>query len=205
MKRTVSDLAVLGGMKAFQEALHVGRPNIGNRSRLRDRIEDILDRKWLTNSGPYVQEFEKRIADIVGAKHCIAMCNGTVALEIVVRALNLTGEVIVPSFTFIATAHALQWQQINPVFCDVNPETHTIDRDQVEELITSRTRGIIGVHLWGRACDTEALSEIAERHGLKLIFDAAHAFACSKNGRMIGNFGEAEIFSFHATKFLNSF
>src|SRR5712692_7821585 len=119
-KKYLEDLAVFGGEPAFQEALHVGRPNIGDRARLLERIEDLLDRKWLTNNGPYVQEFEKRISEITGAKHCIAMCNGTVALEIAIRALEVTGEVIIPSFTFIATAHALQWQQITPVFCDIN-------------------------------------------------------------------------------------
>ena len=169
------------------------------------RINDLLDRRWLTNNGPFVQEFEQRIADFLGVKHCIAMCNATVALEIAIRALGLHGEVIVPSFTFIATAHALQWQEITPVFCDVDPATHNLDPAKVEALITPRTTGIIGVHVWGRPCAIEALSEIAQRRGLKLMFDAAHAFGCSYKGRMIGNFGEAEVFSFHATKFFNTF
>lgn len=133
------------------------------------------------------------------------MCNATVALEIAIRAIGLTGEVIIPSFTFIATAHALQWQEITPVFCDVDPETHSINPDRIEELITPRTTGIIGVHLWGQACDVERLTDIARRRNLHLMFDAAHAFACSHNGQMIGNFGEAEVFSFHATKFFNTF
>lgn len=189
----------------FAEPLHVGRPNIGNRERLLERINDILDRRWLTNNGPYVQELEQRISEFLGVKHCVAMCNGTVALEIAIRALGLYGEVIVPSFTFIATAHALQWQEITPVFCDVAPGTHHIDPARVEKLITPRTTGIIGVHVWGQACDIEALTDIARRRGLKLMFDAAHAFACSYKGRMIGNFGDAEVFSFHATKFFNTF
>ncbi len=204
LKHSLNNLAIFGGVPAFQEKLHVGRPNIGNRERLLTRINDLLDRRWLTNHGPYVKEFEQRIAEMIGAKHCIAMCNATVALEIAIRAVGLAGEVIVPSFTFIATAHALQWQEITPVFCDIDPQTHNIDPCQVEKLITPRTTGIIGVHLWGRACDVEALSEIAQKHKLKLLFDAAHAFACSHNGCMIGNFGDAEVFSFHATKFLNT-
>ncbi|BAY08402.1 DegT/DnrJ/EryC1/StrS family aminotransferase [Calothrix sp. NIES-2098] len=204
-KNRVEDLAILGGSPAFSEKLHVGRPNIGDRDRLLERINDLLDRRWLSNNGPYVQEFEKRIADIVGVKHCIAMCNGTVALEIAIRAVGLTGEVIVPSFTFIATAHALQWQEITPVFCDVDPRTHTINPWRVETMITPRTTGIIGVHVWGQPCNVEALTEIANKHNLKLMFDAAHAFGCSYKGRMIGNFGNAEVFSFHATKFLNAF
>lgn len=203
--RKPSDLAIFGCSPAFPEKLHVGRPNIGDRQRLLERINDLLDRRWLSNNGLYVQEFEQRLADFTGAKHCIAMCNATVALEIVIRSLGLTGEVIVPSFTFIATAHALQWQEITPVFCDVDPQTHNIDPHRVEQLITPRTTGIIGVHVWGRPCNVEALTDIAQRHNLKLAFDAAHALGCSYKGRMIGNFGEAEVFSFHATKFLNTF
>lgn len=203
-KRGINHLAIFGGEPAFDETLHVGRPNIGDRGRLLERINDILDRRWLTNSGPYAREFEQRIAEFVGVKHCVAVCNATVGLEIAARALGLKGEVIVPSMTFVATVHSLQWQEITPVFCDVDPATHNLDPAQVERLITPRTTGIVGVHLWGRACDVEALSEIAHRHGLKLLFDAAHAFGCSHQGKMIGGFGDAEVFSFHATKFLNS-
>lgn len=189
----------------IEEKLYVGRPNIGNRATLLNRINDMLDRRWLTNNGVFVQEFEHRLQDLLGVKHCIAMCNATIALEITARALGMKGEVIVPSFTFVATAHALQWQEITPVFCDIDPTSHTLDPAQVERMITPRTTGIIGVHLWGRACKVDALTEIAQRHNLTLLFDAAHAFACSHQGRMIGNFGNAEVFSFHATKFFNTF
>lgn len=185
-------------------SLYVGRPNIGDREHLLRRIDDILDRRWLSNNGYYVREFEKRIAGILDVKHCVAMCNATVALEIATRALNLKGEVIVPSFTFIATAHCLQWQEITPVFCDVDPHTHNMNPAKVEQLITPRTTGILGVHLWGRACDVVALEDIASRRGLQLLFDASHAFGCSHQGRMIGGFGRAEVFSFHATKFINT-
>lgn len=200
----VQDLAIFNGRPQFGEALHVGRPNIGSRKRLLSRINDMLDRRWLTNRGPFVQELESHLADYLGVKHCIAMCNATIALEIAIRAAGLKGEVIVPSMTFIATAHALQWQEITPVFCDIDPETHNINPARVEELITPRTTGIIGVHVWGRPCDVEALTEIAQRRNLTLMFDAAHAFACSHRQQMIGGFGEAEILSFHATKFFNT-
>src|SRR2546421_2055775 len=143
-------LAILGGAPAFAEKVHVGRPNIGNRERLLARIDTILDTRWLSNGGPFVREFEERIAEIVGVKHCIAMCNATVALEIAIRALELSGEVIVPSFTFVATAHALQWQEITPVFCDIDRQTHNIEPEKIESLITPRTTGILPVHLWGR-------------------------------------------------------
>src|ERR1039458_8609013 len=189
----------------FPSPLHVGRPNQGNRQRLIERINDMLDRNWLTNNGPFVQEFEKRVAEYVGVKHCVAMCNATIAQEIAIRAAGLSGEVIVPAYTFIATAHSLQWQEITPVFCDLDPRTHNIDPAKVTQMITPRTTGIIGVHVWGRACDVAALTEIAGEHGLTLMFDAAHAFGCSYQGKMIGGFGLCEVFSFHATKFLNTF
>lgn len=204
-KTSIENLAILGGEPAFSEALHVGRPNIGNRDRLLERINDMLDRRWLTNHGPYVQDFERQIAQMLDVRHCIAVCNATVGLEIAIRAVGFKGEVIVPSFTFIASAHALQWQEITPVFCDIDPATHNIDVCKAEQMITPRTSGILGVHVWGRACDTEALEALARKHNLKLIYDAAHAFGCSHHGQMIGNFGNAEVFSFHATKFLNSF
>jgi dTDP-4-amino-4,6-dideoxygalactose transaminase len=204
-KSAAPDLAIFGRPPAFPEKLHVGRPNLGNRDRLFQRINDMLDRNWLTNDGPYVREFEQRITQFTGARHCVAMCNGTISLEIAIRALGLTGEVIVPSFTFVATAHSLQWQEITPVFCDINPQTHNLDPAQVEKMITPRTSGIIGVHTWGRPCDIEALEAIARRRNLQLLFDAAHAFGCSYKGKAIGGFGRCEIFSFHATKFFNTF
>jgi dTDP-4-amino-4,6-dideoxygalactose transaminase len=203
-KTQVSELAILGGLPAFKEKLHVGRPNMGDREKFLEHVNTILDNRWLSNNGPYVQTFERRIADLLGVKHCIAICNGTVALEIVIRASQLSGEVIVPSFTFVATAHALQWQEITPIFCDIDPITHTIDPDRVESLITPRTTGILGVHVWGQPCNIEILTDIAKRHQLKLLFDASHAFGCSYQGQMLGNFGNAEVFSFHATKFVNT-
>lgn len=205
LKKNLMELAVLGGQSAFSRPIHVGYPNVGNRDRLMERINDMLDRRWLTNSGPYVNELEDRIAKLLGVKHCIATCNGTVALELVIRALGLSGEVILPSFTFVATAHALRWQEIRPVFCDIDPQTYLIDPAKIEEAITPRTTGIIGVHLWGRSCDVDALAEIAERRNLQLFFDASHAFSCTHKGRLIGGFGGAEVFSFHATKFVNTF
>lgn len=197
-------LALFSAKPAFNEKLHVGRPNIGNREEFHRRIDGILDRRWLTNNGECVQELEARLASMLGVKHCIAMCNATVALEITTRALGLKGEVIVPSFTFVATPHSLQWQEITPVFCDIDPLTHNMDPRCVEKLLTPRTTGIIGVHLWGRPCEIEALTEIAAKHQLKLMFDAAHAFNCTYGGRMVGGFGNAEVFSFHATKFFNT-
>ncbi len=205
MKKSFSDLALLGGEKSFTEHLHVGRPNIGDEDKLFEYLKEIIDNKWLTNNGPFVQKFEKQLSEMLGVRHCIAMCNATIALEITIRGLDMHGEVIVPAFTFIATAHALQWQEITPVFCDTDPETHTIDSRQIEKLLTPRTTGIIGVHVWGRPCNIEALTDIARQYNLKIIFDASHAFGCTYKGNYIGTYGNAEIFSFHATKFLNTF
>ncbi|MDA8414377.1 MAG: aminotransferase class I/II-fold pyridoxal phosphate-dependent enzyme [Desulfobacteraceae bacterium] len=205
MKDHFRDLAIFGGNPAFADQLFVGRPNIGDRQAFLARVNDILDRRWLTNNGAYVQELERKLEEYLGVKHCIAMCNATIALEITIRALGMSGEVIVPSFTFIATPHSLQWQQITPVFCDIDPATHSLDPTRVESLITPRTTGIIGVHLWGKPCAIEQLEAIAQRRNLRLLFDAAHAFGCSHDNRMIGGFGDAEVFSFHATKFFNTF
>ena len=143
---------------------------------------------------------------MLGVPHCIAMCNGTVALEIAIRAAGLSGEVIVPSFTFVATAHALQWQEITPVFCDVDPRTHNIDPARVEELITPRTTGILGGAPLGPArAGRRARREIAGEHGLRCCSTPPMPSAARTGGRMIGGFGTAEVFSFHATKFVNTF
>lgn len=205
MKRDVSELAALGGGPLFQEKLHVGRPHVGDRAWFMERVTEVLDSRWLSNHGRCVQELEAQLAQRLGVRHCILVCNATVGLEITVRALGLEGEVILPSLTFVASAHALLWQKLVPVFCDVSPRTHLLDPRRVEAAITPRTSAILGVHLWGRGCAVDELQDIAHRHGLPLIFDAAHAFGCSYRGRMIGGFGRAEVFSFHATKVMNTF
>ena len=203
--KSCNDLALFGGEPSFDALLHVGAPNIGNRKRFIGRVNDLLDRRRLTNNGPYVKELEEKLADFLNVRHVIAMANGTIALEIACRALELKGEVILPSMTFVATAHALQWQEIRPIFCDIKPENCLIDPAMIEQLITPLTSGIIGVHLWARPCDIDAIELIARRNNLKLIFDAAHAFGVTYKQKPIGSFGDAEVFSFHATKFFNTF
>ncbi len=200
-----SDLAILGGPPAFDRPLHVGRPNVGDRAAISAQLEGILDRVWLSNDGPCLREFEERLAAYLGVRHAIVLVNGTVALQVMAKAAGMDREVIMPSFTFVATAHGLAWQGVTPVFCDVDPETHNMDPAEVESLITERTSGILGVHVWGRPCAVGALQDIADRHGIPLAFDAAHAMGASHRGRMIGGFGMAEAFSFHATKFFNTF
>lgn len=197
------DLAILGGRPVFDEPLHVNRPNAVDRDPLFRRIDELLERRWLSN-GQLVREFETEIGRIAGTSHCIATCNGTLAIEVAVTGLDLTGEVIVPSFTYIATVQALRRLGITPVYCDVDEATHNIDPEHAEELISPRTSAILGVHLWGNACDIDRLQEVAERRGVRLLFDAAHALGSTYGGRPIGGFGSAETFSFHATKFVST-
>lgn len=204
--RVVGDLlAILGGRPSFPDLLHVGRPNIGDRMRLQQRFDEILDRRWFTNHGPAVAEFEVALREFLEVDHVIAVCNGTLGLEIATRACDVTGEVIAPSFTFVATAHAIQWQGLTPVFADIDPGTHSIDPESVVKVITPRTSAIVGVHMWGIGCRTSELETIAAEHGLTVIYDAAHALGSTHKGRPIGGNGSAEVFSFHATKYVNAF
>lgn len=189
----------------FKRVLHVGAPNIGDRELFDRLVDGIFERRWFTNSGQVEKELEAKLCEFLNVKHCIAVCNATVGLQLACHALSLTGEVIVPAFTFVATPHAVEWEGLKPVFADVDSETHTICPSSVESLVTDSTSAILGVHVWGQPCDIAALEEIASRHDLKLMFDAAHAFGCGQNGKMVGNFGECEVFSFHATKFFNTF
>lgn len=196
----VAPLAILGGPAAFDSPRHVGMPAIPDRAALHARIDEILDARRLTNDGPFVRAFEARVAEATGARHAIAMCNATVAMQVLVRALGLEGEAIMPSFTFIATAHAAAWEGLEPVFVDVDPDTHCIDPAAAAAAIGPRTAALVGVHLWGTCCDVDALAALAADRGIPLLFDAAHAFGCTFRGRPIGELGRASVLSFHATK-----
>ncbi|SOD59569.1 dTDP-4-amino-4,6-dideoxygalactose transaminase [Streptomyces zhaozhouensis] len=199
------DLAILGGSPSFAEPLHVGRPNIPDERRAMERIQQAIDRRWLTSFGPLVKQFEHDLAAQAGVRHCVATCNASIALQVLLRASGLRGEVLMPSFTFIATAHTLQWEGITPVFCEIDEATGNIDPKHARQLVTERTTGIMGVHLWGHPAPTEELAALAEEHGLRLFYDSAHAIGSARNGRPVGSFGDAEVYSFHATKFINSF
>lgn len=206
IKPSVQDLAYFGGKPLFAEPMHVGRPNRPDKAQFMQHADDIWESAWLTNNGPKVQQFEAELCKLMGVKHAIPVCNATIGLQVAVRALGIdSGEVIVPSFTFVASAHCLEWQGITPVFCDVDPQTHCIDPAKIEQLITPRTRAILPVHVWGNLCDIDAIQAIADKHNLKVLYDAAHAFGCERQGVMAGNFGDAEVFSFHATKVMNTF
>ena len=191
-------------MNLENKVFHVGRPNIPNKNKILAQFAEVIDNQWLTNNGPMVQELESRIQQYLGVKHCICVCNATIGLALLQRALDLEGEVIIPSFTFIATANSLRWQKIRPVFCDIKEDTHLIDPLRIEELITEETSAILAVPIWGQPCDYLALEKIANKHNLRLIFDSAHAFGCKFGDRYIGGFGDAEVFSLHATKFFST-
>ncbi len=177
------DLALFLAPPAFAEPLHVGRPNMGRREAFLAYVNEIFDRRWLTNNRPLVQAFEQRMADFLGVKHCVAMCKGTIALEIATPTLELKGGAIMPSYSFIATAHALQWQEITPVFADIDPRNFTIDVKAIESAITDKTKAIIPVHLYGQPVDMDPILEIAKRHGLVVIEDPTQAHGAEYKGR----------------------
>jgi dTDP-4-amino-4,6-dideoxygalactose transaminase len=183
----------------------VGRPNVLNREVFLYRVEQILDRKIFSNNGPLVQELEAAVAKHLCVPHVIAISNATAGLELVLQSLELEGDVILPAFTFVATAHAIKRSGLNPVFCDVSSDQGLIDPAQVHKLITNRTAAILPVNLYGNVCAIEALEEICKEQRIKLIFDSAHALGVKYKNSFVGNFGDAEIFSLHATKFINGF
>lgn len=183
--------------------LHVGQLNLPARDAFRAAFEDIFRRRHYANHGPLEQRLDAQLAERFQVRHAISVVNGTVALMLMLKALDLKGEVLTPAFTFPATAQALLWAGLKPVFCDVDPDSHMLTAERVADAITPATAAILGVHMWGRACDPLALEQLAHERGLRLVFDAAHGAACAFEGRRIGGFGDAEIFSFHATKVLN--
>ncbi len=205
MKDNVRDLGLFGGVPAFHDKLLVGRPNPGDRDVFMQRMSSVLDSGWYTHHGPLLQDLEQRIADLAEVEHCVMVANGTSGLELVLRAANLSGEVIMPSMTFIATAHSVRMHGLTPVFCDIDPDTGCIDPAEVERLITPRTSAILGVHLFGQPCAIDELRKIADANGLMLYFDAAHGLGCTAEQTPIGGFGQAEVFSLHTTKVVNSF
>jgi len=164
----------------------------------------MLDARRLTNDGPFVREFEARLGRLCGDVQAVAVCNATVGMQLLIKALDLDGEVILPAFTFVATAHACLWEGLEPVFVDVEPDTHTIDPACVSRQITAATAAIVGVHLWGRMCRVRELDAIARDRGVPLVFDAAHALGCTYDGVPMGRLGTASVVSFHATKFVQS-
>ncbi len=177
-----------------------GKPNIAPKDMFLERVAEVMSSGWLTNNGPQVRELEAEIAEFLNVKHVVLVTNATIGLQIALRSLVSIGEGVMPSFTFAVTSQAATWCGYTPTFVDIDPISQQLDVSQIEATITPRTRAILPVHMWGEACDVRAIQEIATRHGLKVIYDAAHAFGSSYGDIPIGGFGDAEVFSFHATK-----
>jgi dTDP-4-amino-4,6-dideoxygalactose transaminase len=202
-KKNIQDLAVFGGLPVFENPLHVGQLYMPDWEDFKKSFHGIFQRRYFANNGPLVREMDELFADHLGVRNAVCVTNGTVALMVATKALDLKGEVIVPAFTFPATVQSLYWAGLKPVFCDINPHTHNINAELAEPLINEQTCAILGVHLWGRACDPQGLQSLCDKHGLTLYFDAAHAIDCTCRGKKIGGFGWVESFSFHATKVVN--
>jgi dTDP-4-amino-4,6-dideoxygalactose transaminase len=193
--------ALLGGDALFPDGLRMFRPTLPPYEELAPDVAALFETGMLT-AGPHSIEFERRLAEHLGVEHVVAVSSCTVGLVLACQALDLTGEVIVPSFTFMATVHPLAWNDVDPVFVDVDPETWNIDPVQVEKAITKNTSAVVGVHLLGTPAPVEALEEIADRHDLKLVFDAAHGFGALHRGEPLGRYGDVEVFSATPTKVL---
>ncbi|HEX2854929.1 MAG TPA: DegT/DnrJ/EryC1/StrS family aminotransferase [Opitutaceae bacterium] len=168
-------------------------------------LEQIWKNKWLTNAGPYHQELEVALARHLEVPHLSLFCNGTIALVIALQALRIRGEVITTPFTFVATAHSLLWNEIKPVFVDIDPETFNLDPERIEAAITPQTTAILPVHCYGNPCAVDRIKRIADRYGLKVIYDAAHAFGVRHRGESLAAKGDLTVLSFHATKAFNTF
>lgn len=183
-----------------QKIITVASPLIPPLEEFTPYLEDIWKRKWLTNNGYYHQELEKALAEYFGVKYISLFSNGTLALITALQTLRITGEVITTPYSFVATTHSLWWNGIRPVFVDVDPNTYNLNPDKIEAAITPKTTAIMPVHVYGNPCDTKRIQEIADKYGLRVIYDAAHAFAVRQNGESVLNCGDLSILSFHATK-----
>lgn len=182
----------------------VTKPFMPTKKEYAKYLDKIWENQYLTNNGPLHREFEQRLKAFCQANNVTLTVNGHQALDIAVKGLELKGEVITTPFTFASTTHSLTLNNVKPVFCDIKESDLTIDEDKIEELITDKTTAIMPVHVYGHMCNIEKIEEIAKRHNLKVIYDAAHTFGINYKGKSIANFGDTSIFSFHATKIFNT-
>ena len=192
-------------MKLSEKPIYVTQPFLPPLEEFQPYLDQIWDSKWLTNSGPFHQELEKRLADYLGVEHLALFANGTLALVTALQALRITGEVITTPFSFVASAHSLLWNGIKPVFVDIHPGTFNLDPEKIEAAITPHTTAILPVHVYGRPCDVKKIEKIADIYGLKVIYDAAHAFGVNYKGESLLKHGDLSTLSFHATKVFNTF
>ncbi|MEI6827065.1 MAG: DegT/DnrJ/EryC1/StrS family aminotransferase [Desulfuromonadales bacterium] len=185
--------------------IYVTQPHLPPLEEFIPYLEQIWENKWLTNGGPFHQELEAKLSEYLGVDHIALFANGTLALVTALQALRITGEVITTPFSFVATAHSLLWNGIKPVFADIQPDTFNLDPVKVEAAITPHTTAIMPVHVYGRPCVVEKIQNIADTYGLKVIYDAAHAFGVGYKGESLLKHGDLSVLSFHATKIFNTF
>lgn len=204
MSKRAAHFALMGKEPMFDTPIPVGQLYFPSWERYEESFRGIFDRQYYINNGPLLNELETKLQQFLGVKHSICVSNATLGLMMAAEAMNLSGKVILPSFTFIASAQSLSWAGLEPVFCDVDPVTHQISIEKLDVLIDEHVVGVMGVNLWGGSCIPLALEEFTHERGLKLYFDSAHAFGCEAGGTKIANFGSLEVFSFHATKILNA-
>ena len=188
----------------FSERIYVTRPVLPAIEKVTAKLQDIWDSKWLTNNGPQHSMLERELTQFLKVPYLSLFNNGTIALMVACQSLRLSGEVITTPFTFAATPHVLTWNNITPIFCDIDAETMNIDAEKIESMITPHTTAILPVHVFGTPCDVEKIQAVADSYGLKVVYDAAHAFGVEIDGRGIGNFGNISMFSFHATKLFHT-
>lgn len=184
--------------------IYVTQPALPPLDEFNELLEEIWQNKILTNNGPFHQRFEAELAEYLGVKHISVFANGTIALITALQALRVSGEVITTPFSFVATTHSLRWNNITPVFVDIEPERLNMDPERLEAAITPNTSAVMPVHVYGNPCDVDRIGDICDVRGLKLIYDAAHAFGVAFRGRSVLTFGDLSVLSFHATKAFNT-
>ena len=185
--------------------IYVTQPTLPNFNNFTEKLKELWQSKHLTNNGKFHQELEQKLAAFLGVEYISLFSNGTLALITALQALRITGEVITTPYSFVATTHALHWNGIKPVFCDIREKDGNLNPEKIEALITPQTTAVLPVHVYGTPCDNEKIQKIADTYGLKIIYDAAHAFAVEQNNKTILNWGDLSILSFHATKTFNTF
>lgn len=185
--------------------IYVTQPHLPPLEEFVPYLEEIWDSKWLTNNGPFHQRLEEALASELGIEHISLFANGTIALITALQCLRITGEVITTPFSFVATSHSLHWNGVKPVFADIDPVSFNLDPAKIEAAISPSTTAIMPVHVYGRPCEVDAIQDIAARYGLRVIYDAAHAFGVQIAGKSILTYGDLSVLSFHATKVFNTF
>jgi dTDP-4-amino-4,6-dideoxygalactose transaminase len=191
-------------MKPFENPIYITRPMLADLEEVNVELREIWESQWLTNGGTKHQKLEAELKNTLKVPGLSLFNNGTVALMVAIQSLRLSGDVVTTPFTFPATPHVLPWNNITPVFCDIDETTLTIDPSKLEKMITPKTTGILGVHVYGMPCHVHEIQEIADRYGLRVIYDAAHAFGTEIDGQGIGTFGDISMFSFHSTKLFHT-